>query len=99
MPNSCSSTLPLFNALDMLVSSTADADVMVSTNFLTFASFLCYFLVNMVATPLTLTPARETAPKGTLTGRVMNILNVATLDIPEATSVDLRSWSISCASS
>ena len=35
--------------------------------------------------PLTLAPARETAPKGILTERPMNVLSVATLDIPEAT--------------
>ena len=34
--------------------------------------------------PLTLAPARDTAPNGMLTGRPMNVANVATLDIPVA---------------
>ena len=51
--------------------------------------------------PLTLAPVRETAPKEILTGRPMNVLNVATLDIPDhsnrhlAMSVDLRPLSVS----
>ena len=88
MPNSCSSTLPSlpsFNTLDMLVLNTVDADVTILTNFVTFPSFFWHFLVRTIATPLTLTPAREMAPKGILTGRLMKVLNVATLNIPEAT--------------
>ena len=34
--------------------------------------------------PLTLAPAREKAPNGILTGKPTKVLNVATLDIPEA---------------
>ena len=34
--------------------------------------------------PLMLAPARDIAPNGMLTGRPMNVLNVATLDIPVA---------------
>ena len=34
--------------------------------------------------PLTLAPARDTAPNGMLTGRPMNVLNVTTLDNPVA---------------
>ena len=49
-----------------------------------FVSFFWYFLVSAIAIPLTLAPAREMAPKEILTGRPMNVLNVATLDIPEA---------------
>ena len=81
MPNSCSSTLPSFNALDMLVSNTANANVMMSINFVTLASFFWCFLVSAVATPLTLAPARELAPREIFT---MSVLSVATLDIPEA---------------
>ena len=82
MANSCSSILPLFNTLDTLISNTANADVTMSVNLVTFVSFFWYFLVGAVAMPLTLTPARETAPKGILTGRLINVLKV---NIPEAT--------------
>ena len=85
MTNSRSSILPLFNASDTLISNTANADVTMSTNFVTFVSFFWYFLVSAVAMPLTLAPARETAPKRILTKRTMSVLRVATLDIPEGT--------------
>ena len=55
-----------------------------SVNFMTFKSFFWYFLVSAVATPLTLAPARDTTPNGMLTGRLMNVANVATLNIPVA---------------
>ena len=84
MVNSCSSTQTLFNVLDMLISNTANANVMMSINFMTFASFFLYLIVSTLATPLMLAPARETSPKEKLTGRPMNVLSVATLDIPEA---------------
>ena len=59
--------------------------------------------------PLILTPARETVPRGILTGRLRSILSVAKHDIPEATlsrhsnkhsamSVNPRPWSIPCVS-
>ena len=64
--------------------NTAIADVMISFNLVTFVSFFWYFLVSTVVTPLTLAPARDTAPNGMLTGRPMNVLSVATLDIPVA---------------
>ena len=87
MRNSRSSILPLFNALNMLVLNTANADVTMSTNFITFTSSFWYFLVSTVAMPLTLTPVRETASRGilTLTRTPVHILNVATLSIPVAT--------------
>ena len=85
IPNSCSSISPSFKTFDTLISNTAIADVMMSTNFVTLVSFLCYLEVSPVATPRTLTPARETAPNGILTGKPMKVLRVATLDIPEAT--------------
>ena len=62
----------------------ANADVMISVNSMTFESFLWYFLVSAAVTPLTLTPAKDTAPNGMLTGRPMNVANVVTLDIPVA---------------
>ena len=102
MLNFCSSTLPSFNTLDTLISNTANAYVTMSANLITFTSFFWYSLVSTISTPLTLTPARETAPKGILTGRPMSVLNIARLDIPEATlrpleqamSVNLRPWRI-----
>ena len=83
--NSSSSILPLLSTLDKLVSNTALADVTMSTNFVTFESFFWYFLVSAVVIPLRLTPARDIAPNGMLIGRPINVLNVATLDIPVAT--------------
>ena len=65
--------------------NTVNADVKMSTNFMTFVSFFWYFLVSAVAMPLTLTAAKETVPRGILTRRPMNILSMTTLDIPEAT--------------
>ena len=85
MANSYLSILLLFNALDRFIWNTANADVTMSANSMTFASFFWYFLVSTVVMPPTLAPAREMVPKGILTGRPMNVLNVATLNIPEAT--------------
>ena len=85
MLNSSSSILPFLNALGKLVSNTAIADITMSVNFVTSVSFFSYFYVSAVVTPLRLAPARDTAPNGMLTGRPMNVLNVATLDIPVAT--------------
>ena len=70
--NSHLSTLPLFNALVTVISNTANTDVMMSTNFVTFASFFFHFLVRAIDMPLMLTPAIETAPRGILKGRSMN---------------------------
>ena len=82
--NSCSSILPFHNASDKLVSNMAIADVMRSVNFMTFESFFWYLLVSAVVTPLRLAPARDIAPSGMLTGRMLNVFNIATLDIPQA---------------
>ena len=90
MANSRSSILPSFNALDTLVSNTANADATMPVNFVTFASFFWYFLVSAIDTALTLTPARETVPRRILKGRPMSVLNVATLNIPEATLTPLE---------
>ena len=84
MLNSSSSILPFFNALDKLVSNMANAGVMVSVNFVTIVSFFWYFLVIAEIIPLAITPVRDAAPNGMLTGRPMNVLNVTTLDIPVA---------------
>ena len=83
MPNSHLSILPLFNALDMLVSNTANADVTMLTKFVTFTSFFWHLLVSAVAMPLTLTLTRETAPREILTGRLIKVLSIGTLGIPD----------------
>ena len=62
----------------------ANADIAMSVNFVNFKSFLRYFLVSAAVTPLTLAPAKDTASNGMLTGGLMNVINVATLDIPVA---------------
>ena len=85
MTNSHSSILTSFNALDTLVLNTANADVTMSVNLVYLVSFFWYFLVSAVATPITLSQARDIAPSGILTGRPIKILNVATVDIPEGT--------------
>ena len=74
-----------------------------STSFVTFVSFFWYLEVSAVATPLTLAPARETIPNGILTGKLIKVLNIATLDIQKlhlgcsskclAIPIDLISWS------
>ena len=103
--NSHSSTLPSFNALDTLVLNMANVSVMMSTNFVTFGSFFLYFLVSALAMPLTLTRARETAPRGD-THRKTNEHTQCCHAIFQrpclghsnkclATSVDPRSWSTS----
>ena len=68
----------------MLISNTANADVTMFTNFVTFVSCFWYFLVSTIATPLTLVPARETKPRGILTGKSINVLSIATPDILQA---------------
>ena len=103
MPSSHSSISPLFKASDMLISNTAIANVMMSTNCVTFTSFVWYFLEIAVATPLMLAPAIEMAANGMLTGKPMKVLRVTTFDIQwpclscsskcSAIPVDLISWS------
>ena len=91
MLNSFLSILPSFSTLDTLVLNKANADVMMLVNFVTFASFFLYFLKrSTVATPLTLTTSRDIAPREILAGRLINILSVTTLDIPEATLKQLE---------
>ena len=61
-----------------------------STNFVTFLSFCWYLLVSTEIIPLAITPVRDAAPNGMLTGKLMNVANVATLDIPVATLIPLE---------
>ena len=85
MLNSSSSISPLLSALDTLASNTAIADVTMSTNFVILESFFQYLEVSAVVTLLGPAPARETSPNGILTDKPTKIINVATLDTPEAT--------------
>ena len=62
-----------------------DFQKVLSDPCLNITSFFWYILVSAIALPLTLTPARKTVPRGILKGRPMNILSVATLDIPNVT--------------
>ena len=57
-----------------------------SINFITFISFCWYFSVKAEIIPLAITPVRD----GMLTGKPMNVANVATLDIPVATLIPLE---------
>ena len=90
MLNFHSSILPSFSTLETPVSNTANADVMTSVNFVTLVHFFWYFLDSAVSTPLALAQDKETAPRGVLTGRLMNVSNIATHDIPEATRKQLE---------
>ena len=62
-----------------------NAGVTMSIKHITFLSFCWYFLVGAEIIPLAITPVRDAAPNGMLTGKPMNLANVATLDIPVAT--------------
>ena len=61
-----------------------------SVNLVTFLSFCWYVLVGAEITPLAIAPVRDAAPNGMLTGKPMNVANVATLDIPVATLIPLE---------
>ena len=67
-----------------------NAGVMMSINFVTFLSFCWYFLVRAEIILLAITPVRDAAPNGILTGKPINVANVATLDIPVATLIPLE---------
>ena len=90
MLNSSSSKTPFFNAPDTTLSNTTNAGVTMSINFVTFLSFYWYFLVRAEIIPLAITPVRDTAPNGMLTGKPMDVANVTTLDIPAATLIPLE---------
>ena len=67
-----------------------NAGVTMSINFVTFLSFFWYFLVSTEIIPLETAPVLDATPKAALTGILMNIANVATLDIPVATLIPLE---------
>ena len=81
--------MPFLNVLDTHLSNTANADVIISVNFMTFEGFFLNYLVSKVVKLLTLTPTRDTVANGMLNGRLINVLNVATLDIPVAMVIPL----------
>ena len=90
MLNSSLSITPSFNMPDATLSNTTNAGVMMSINFVTFLSFFWYFLVRAEIIPLAITPVRDAAPNEMLAGSLMNVANVATLDIPVATLIPLE---------
>ena len=55
-----------------------------SINFVTFLSFFWYFLARAEIIPLAIAPVRDATPSGMLTGKLMNVANVATLNISVA---------------
>ena len=66
-----------------------NAGITMSINCITFLSLFWYFLVRAEIIPLAIAPVRDAAPNGMLTGKPMNVANVATLDIPLATLIPL----------
>ena len=90
MLNSSSSIIPFFNTPDTTLSNTTNAGVMMSINCVTFLSFCRYLLVRAEIIPLAIAPVRDAAPNGMLTGKPMNVVNVATLDIRVATLIPLE---------
>ena len=48
------------------------------------------FLVRAEIIPLAITPVRDAAPNEMLTGKPMNVVNVAALDIPVAMLIPLK---------
>ena len=87
MLNSSSSIIPFFNVPD---TNMVNAGVMMSIKHVTFLSFCWYFLVNTKIIPLAIAPVIDAAPKAVLTGILMNVANVAMLDIPVATLILLE---------
>ena len=90
MLNSSSLITPFFNVSDTTLSNTTNAGVMMSINFVTFLSFFSYFLVSTEIIPLAIAPVRDAASNEMLTGKPMNVVNVAMLDIPVATLIPLE---------
>ena len=90
MLNSSSLISPSFREPDTTLSNTTNAGVMMSINFVTFLNFCWYFLVIDEIIQLAITPVRDAAPSGMLTGKPMNVANVATLDIPVAMLIPLE---------
>ena len=54
------------------------------------SSFCWYFLVRTEIIPLAITLVRDAAPNAALIGILMNVVNVATLDIPVAMLIPLE---------
>ena len=90
MLNSSSSITPFFKAPDTTLSNTTNAGVTMSINCVTFLSFYSYFLVSTEIIPLAIAPVRDATPNEMLTGKPINVANVATLDIPVATLIPLE---------
>ena len=90
MLNSSLSITPFFNAPDTTLSNMTNAGVTMSIKCVTFLSFYWYFLVGAEIIPLAIAPVRDAAPNGMLTGKPMNVANVATLDIPVAMLIPLE---------
>ena len=63
---------------------------MMSIKRVTFLSFFWYFLVSTEIIPLEIAPVIDAAPKAALTGILMNVANIATLDIPVAMLIPLE---------
>ena len=61
-----------------------------SVNYVTFLSSFWYSLVSTEIIPLAITPVRDATPNEMPTGKPMNVVNVATLDIPVATLILLE---------
>ena len=90
MLNSSSLITSFFNVPDTTLSNTTNAGVMTSINLVTFLSFCWSFLVRAEIIPLAITPVIDAAPSAVLTGILMNVVNVATLDIPVAALIPLK---------
>ena len=56
----------------------------------TLLSFCWYFLARAEIIPLAIAPVIDAAPNAVLTGILMNVVNVATLDIPLAMLIPLE---------
>ena len=74
----------------MTLSNTTKAGVTMSISLVTFLSFFWYFLAGTEIIPLAIAPVMDVAPNKMLTGIPMNVVNVATLDIPVATLIPLE---------
>ena len=75
---------------DTILSNTINAGVMMSVKHVTFLSFYWYFLVSTEIIPLAIASVIDAAPNTALTGILMNVANVAMLDIPVATRIPLE---------
>ena len=90
MLNSSSSITPFYNARDTTLSNMTNAGVMMLINFVTFLSFYWYFFIGAEIIPLAIASVIVAAPNTVLTRIPMNVVNVATLDIPVAMLIPLE---------